>query len=308
MTMAALLGPVLKLNRAEEHLHAIKELVDAFAGSDFYESVTEPHPEKGLLVVRARNVRNPPPEISLLVGECVFNFRSALDQIAFAMASAHTQPLPKSFAKSSAFPIFNNGPQYRGRGGPPADRKIRGMSRTGKAIIERLQPYHRRKNPRLKALWRLEELSNIDKHRLIHTTGAIGIKSRFRVFGAGITRVTKIEPIFGPVTENAIVGRVFGAFDPEAGVNVEAQIQPDIAFDRRSEGKSIRGRSVMMTLLWIRECIVLDVLREVQPEFQRLFPGSGWVVQGDLPDLADVAVRPIGPTRDPRTSTLKGYT
>lgn len=308
MTQDALLGPVLKLNRAEEHLHAIKELVDAFAGSDFYESVTKPHRKKGILVVRARNVRNPPPEISLLVGECVFNFRSALDQIAFAMASANTDPLPGAFAKSSAFPIFSSGPQYRGRGGPPASRKIRGMSRQGRAIIERLQPYHRRKNPRLGALWRLEELSNIDKHRLIHTVGAMGVRSRFRVSGAGIRRITKVEPIFGPVTENATVGRVFGDFDLKAGVNVEAQIKPDVAFDRRSESKSIRGRSVMMTLLWIRECIVLDVLREVQPEFQRLFPGSGWVVEGELPNLADVAVRPIGPVRDPSASTEKGYT
>ena len=47
---------------------------------------------------------------------------------------------------------------------------------------------------------------------------------------------------------------------------------------------------VMMSLLWIRECIIRDVLREVQPELQRLFPGSGWVVEGDLPDLAEVAV------------------
>jgi hypothetical protein len=292
VTESALLGPVLKLNRAEEHLHAIKELVDAFAESDFYDSVTEPHREQGVLNVRARNVRQPPPEISLLVGECAFNFRSALDQIAFAMASGHTKPLPEKFAKSSAFPIFNNGPQYRGRGGPPASRKIRGMSRKGQAIIERLQPYHGRKTPRLRALWRLEELSNIDKHRLIHTTGAMGIKSRFKISGPGITRITKIEPIFGPVTENAIVGKVFGDFDLEAGVNVEAKIQPDVAFDRRSEAKSVRGRSVMMTLLWIRECVVLDVLQEVQPEFQRLLPGSGWVVQGNLPNLADVAAQP----------------
>jgi hypothetical protein len=293
VTESALLGPVLKLNRAEEHVHAIKDLVDEFARSDFYESVSQPHrKERGVLVVRARNVRPPPPEISLLIGECVFNFRSALDQIAFAMASANTTPLPKSFAKSSAFPIFNNGPQYRGRGGPPASRKIRGMSRQGQAAIERLQPYHRRKNPRLRALWRLEELSNIDKHRLIHTTGAMGVRSRFKVGGPGFRRITGIEPVFGPVTENAIVGRVFGDFDFEAGVDVQAEIQADIAFDRRSEGKSFRGRSVMMTLLWIRECIVLDVLREVQPEFQRLFPGSGWVIEGDLPDLADVAVKP----------------
>lgn len=293
MTESALLGPVLKLNRAEEHLHAIKDLVDEFARSDFYESVTKPHrKERGVLVVRARNVRQPPPEISLLVGECVFNFRSALDQIAFAMASGYTKPLPKSFAKSSAFPIYNNGPQYRGRGGPPASRKIRGMSRRGRAAIERLQPYHRRKNPRLRALWRLEELSNIDKHRLIHTTGAMGVRSRFKVEGAGFRQLTGIEPIFGPVTEDAIVGRVFGDFDLEAGVDVKVEIQADIAFDWGSEGKSFRGRSVMMTLLWIRECIIRDVLREVDPELQRLFPGSGWVIEGNLPNLADVAVGP----------------
>src|SRR5262249_31230433 len=157
-------------------------------------------------------------------------------------ASAYTKPLPRQIAKSSAFPIFNNGPHYRGRGGPPASRKIRGISREGQAIIERLQPYHRRKNPRLKALWRLEELSNIDKHRLIHTTGAMGVRSRFHITGPDFHRTTKIKPIFGPVTENAIIGHVFGDFGPKAEVDVKVEIHADIAFDRRSEAKSIRGR------------------------------------------------------------------
>jgi hypothetical protein len=138
----------------------------------------------------------------------------------------------------------------------------------------------------------LEELANVDKHRLIHTTGAMGIRSRFQIKGPGFKRITGIDPVFGPVTENAVVGRVFGDFDLEAGVDVKAEIQPDIAFERGSEAKSVRGRSVMMTVLQIRETIVKDVLREVQPEFQRLFPGAGWVIQGNLPDLADVALKP----------------
>jgi hypothetical protein len=264
-------GLLLKLNRAEEHLEALKEMIDGFCDSDFYSTVREKD-RKGRLIARTKNVEDPPPELGILIGDCVFNYRSALDQFAYALAAAHTDPLPKKLANSSAFPIYPTGPKFRGHGARPALHKIEGMSRGARARIERLQPYHRRKDPPLAALWRLEELSNIDKHRLIHVTGAVGIRSQFRVVGPGIQRLAGVQPVFCPIEENAIVGRFWGEFDLEAGVEVKANIAPEVVFDRRSEARSVRGRSVFLTVLEIRECIVNRVLAVLEPEFRRLFP------------------------------------
>lgn len=271
MKQIPLQGAVFKLNRAEEHLQTILHAVQEFGESDFYETVGEMD-RQGRFVARLRNVKHPPPEMSILIGECVFNFRSALDQIAYALAAAHTKPLPRSWARSSAFPIFNNGPQYRGRGGAPATRKLRGMSRGARATIQRLQPFHRRKTPELAYLWVLEELSSIDKHRLIHLTAAVGVQSSFRIGGAGFMRMTKLEPLPVEIKDNAIAARFYGTFDIEAGVDVKAEIRPDVVFDRRSEATSVRGRSVARTLIMVRDVIGLIVLPALGPEFERLFP------------------------------------
>ncbi|HWW67678.1 MAG TPA: hypothetical protein VNY83_06805 [Solirubrobacterales bacterium] len=267
-------GFVLKISRAEKHLESIKQMVDSFCESDFYETATEKY-GKGRLVARAKNVKDPEPELSILIGDCVFNYRSALDQLAYALAAAHTDPLPEKLANSSAFPIYPTGPKFRGHGARPAAHKIAGMSRGARARIEELQPYHRRKDPPLAALWRLEELSNIDKHRLIHVTGAVGIRSQFRIEGAGMYRLTGLQPVFCPIEENAIVGHFWGEFDLEAGVKVDANIAPEVVFDRRSEAHSVRGESVFLALLAIRECIILRVLPCLEPELHRLFPGIG---------------------------------
>jgi hypothetical protein len=267
-------GFILKLNRGEEHLQAVKKLVDGHCESDFYSTVREKD-RKGRLIARVKDVEDPPPELGVLVGDCAYNYRSALDQLAYALAAANTDPLPDKLARSSAFPIYPSGPKFRGHGARPAADKIAGMSRAARALIERLQPYHRRKDPALASLWRLEELSNIDKHRLIHTTASVGIRSQFRVHGAGIARLTGIEPVFRPIEEKAIVGRFWGEFDLEAGVEVEANIEPEVVFDRRSEARSVRNHSVFLTLMERRECIANRVLRTLDPEIARLFPGLG---------------------------------
>lgn len=274
-------GAMLKMNRAEEHLKTIGLMLEEFVKSDFYETVGEKD-YKGRLVARAKNVKDPPPELSVLIGDCVFNFRSALDQLAYALASAHTDPLPEAFAKTSAFPIFNSGPTFRRKGAAGGRHKIRGMRPSTQAAIERLQPYHRRKRPLLAALWHLEELSNVDKHRLVHLTGTVGIRSRFGLRGVGFQQLTKIEPVFRPIEEKAVVGRFYGDFDLEAGVDVEAQIIPEVVFDRRSEARSIRGLAVFHTLLAIRNCIAFEIFlsKDLEPEFLRAFPGTGLDVSG----------------------------
>jgi len=166
-----LTGFALKLNRAETHLKAIREAVQRYGGADFCELVTKPD-YKRRPTARFHNVAPLDPEIPLLIGDCVHNLRSALDHLAFQLAIGHSGSLTEQQARNVSFPIFDNGPNFRGakRRGRGAAHKMAGMSRSARAAIERLQPYHRRKHPELRALWMLDEMWQVDKHRLIHVT------------------------------------------------------------------------------------------------------------------------------------------
>ena len=59
MMVSLLLGPVLKLNRAEQHLHAVQGIVAEFVESDFYEA-EKGTDSKGRLVCRMKRVDKPP--------------------------------------------------------------------------------------------------------------------------------------------------------------------------------------------------------------------------------------------------------
>lgn len=50
--------------------------------------------------------RPPLIEWGALIGECLFNFRSALDHLAFDLAVAHSGPLAPGVEETSEFPIF----------------------------------------------------------------------------------------------------------------------------------------------------------------------------------------------------------
>jgi hypothetical protein len=269
----ALTGVLHKLNRASEHLDDLDGMVESLGDTDIYETLTERHRDGGL-VIRVRNVNETPPELAVRIGECVYNARSALDHLAFALTAAYTDPLPEKLARASAFPIVDAGWRFRGeRGSSGVERRLKGMSHAARAAIERVQPYHRR-NPRLKALWRLEELSNIDKHRLPHLTAFVGSRSRFQITGGGVARIDGIRPTLGaPIREKAEVARIWGEFDLQAGVQVRADIRPEVVFDQRGEATSVRGASVCETLAEILVCIGFDVLPEFEAELAQRFPG-----------------------------------
>ena len=270
--MGPLDGFISKLNRADQHLRDIRDAIRDYVESDFYETATELD-RRGRLVGRARNVKQPGPELSVLIGDAVHNFRSGLDHLAFQLATAYTDPLPERFAKTCAFPIFRTGPEFRGdKGGSGASRKMRGMSRAARACIQRLQPYHRRKHPGLWLLWMLEELSNIDKHRLLHLTGAVPMGMSFHIEGTSVQRVEAIEAFPGPVAEGRPLTRVHGEFGRPLDVRVTTSMAPDVAFDARTEARSVRGAPVLEVLAGFRDVIAFAVLPELDDELLRRFP------------------------------------
>ena len=273
MGRPSLEGVDLKLNRAIDRFETLVNASNEFGEDpDSKLIVVEDHSEPPGIVLRVKEVRRPPPEIALLIGECVQQYRSALDHLAFQLLIANTRGrIPARLVKRSEFPIFNSGPRFRGKlnrkGQPLAGSglaKIEGIREDAARAIEQLQPYHRWKHPRTRILWQLQELSSIDKHRFPHVAQAIQRGSAMTVIKAH--NIARLEgPGFkpGPFKRDAVVAefKIVPA-DSRYGVqmNVKPELLTDIAFGKGSQARSVRGKSVTVTLYEIGAFIASDVL------------------------------------------------
>lgn len=232
----------------------------------------EDHPQPPGIVLKVKEVRRPPPRLGLLISECLHQYRSALDHLAFQLLVANTRGrIPAKLAKRSEFPIFNSGTRFRGKfnrkGEPLAGSgwaKMQGIDTDAATVLEGLQPYHRRKNPRARILWQLHELSTIDKHRLLHTTQATTRGSAITVIKVGnVAELRGPGFIPGPLKRDAVVASYkIVPIDPRRGVQVqvEPELLTDIAFGKGSPARSVRGRSAIVTLYEIGAFISSDVL------------------------------------------------
>ena len=262
----------LKLNRAKDHFYALSEQITAFqTDPESYSLALEHEAERGLGVCRVAEVHSPPVGIGLGIGECLHQYRTALDHLLFQLVIAHQKGRPAAKVERRAeFPIFNSGPKFRRmnkRKGVPAPgsgrSKIQDIAPEAQAIIERLQPYHRRKNPDTRSLRQLQELSNIDKHRLLHVTYSAFKGSDFEFEVANVAGLTDFGFRPGPLKRNAPVATWRAMpIDPSRGMKVDVKIEltTDITFGKASPAISARGQSVVKTLFDIGAFIASDVL------------------------------------------------
>jgi hypothetical protein len=152
----------LKLIRAEKHLSAIKRCIDAYSASKPHKIVRKAKGNKKI------NVRRPPPlEISILVGEMVYQMRSALDHLAFDLVQMNPSitTIDPNWSRNCQFPLKMKTP---GGCAPPLAKKefkdLPGISDEAYKYIESIQPYYGI-GPVNNSLKLLAHLSNIDKHR-----------------------------------------------------------------------------------------------------------------------------------------------
>lgn len=181
-----------KLDRAVHHLADLREATNRYLRSDAW-SVQELRAADTLtLVLRIR--RPPPLELSTIVGDALHNMRSSLDAVMFALTTqAKGEPLTEDEEGDVSFPIS------RCQSSMSFEQFASGLRRKGKAHVHEYLPaqvvetvyqfqpfFHNGQYERVtgKALsleeqaahvrWhhltRLNQLSNIDKHRRLHLT------------------------------------------------------------------------------------------------------------------------------------------
>jgi hypothetical protein len=182
--MAMLTSARVKLDRAREHVEAAEDCIERWLGTDAYTIVREIDPETGYTVARAKIKSAPPIEISLVIGDAIQNFRSALDHAVYALAERQLVTIPPEVGEFLMFPVVGN----VNRKGQPADGPLiyanltkggrdylYGVPDPARTFIESEQPYHWNNTPdtfRGHPLWVLHDLNRIDKHRRLTLTTA----------------------------------------------------------------------------------------------------------------------------------------
>jgi hypothetical protein len=149
----------LKMVWAEKHLKELNSVI-VRDRSVLKHPVTE-HDD----LVHGRHIRrvyNPPIniDIPLTLGDCVYSMRSCLDHLAWQLAHiAH--PIPST---ETLFPIHaSNDPKSEAR----FLKRVKEMPADAVVEIRNVQPYQRGAAFRDDPLWKLNELSNIEKHRIV---------------------------------------------------------------------------------------------------------------------------------------------
>ena len=152
--MASLDDPLSKIARARKHLEELRRQIEPFAEPNAYTVTHDFNSETSEHVWKlVSDVPPVPIEVSLTIGDILYNLRSALDHLVWQLVLAN-RGTPST---RNAFPIFIDEGKFK----KESASKLRGVSDSAKDVIVGLQPCYGGDV----ALWALESLYNIDKHR-----------------------------------------------------------------------------------------------------------------------------------------------
>jgi hypothetical protein len=153
--------PNLKLVRGQSHLGELHSRVNSWRAS-------EPHHLRPVIaedrlswkLVLDLNHPAPTDEWALIAGDCIHNFRSALDAAVWALATINGATPPNS--KGVGFPIVADSSKWMNQ---DVRRQLHGVPQKYVERIESVQPYnHTTPQGRVSALSPLHELDIEDKH------------------------------------------------------------------------------------------------------------------------------------------------
>jgi hypothetical protein len=196
----SLVGPQLRLKRAEAHLNCLGADIAAYLERSPWSVPNESEFDGEWEIRRIRIDPEPDPEWGILASEFVHHLRSTLDNLVWQLVLLKEEKP----GRKTKFPIYTDPVE------PPSpkqlSRVLRGIRQDHRAFIEELQPYtglHIHRGPKI-ALTTLADLSNIDKHRYLHPAFGMVRKGEPPTFvaknpGVGI----EVEQFFGWVYDGA---------------------------------------------------------------------------------------------------------
>jgi hypothetical protein len=213
-----------KFSRADEHIDALHEGVQGWCAANTNSGVTEDDPVTGDRVLRLKLKARPPVlDWGVLIGDALHNMRSGLDQLAWVLGGN-----PPRNPKTSEFPIYIDAEKFKAKG----LKAIRGVPAPARKVMVGVQPCERRKTAKSRErdpLWVLHELSNEDKHRLLHL-GAIIAANRASI------SLDLGEPFVGPLRDDHILRRWVASDPKKPKCATHHRLALVIAFDQKGPG------------------------------------------------------------------------
>jgi hypothetical protein len=177
----------LKLQRGREHIADLKARIDQFHTANDYTLGMEPV-EGGNFKIFLKSTQQPDKSINAVIGDAVGNLRSALDYIAVAIVA----PIAGT-TEGIGFPFADHDKGFAGQ--VASKSSFLSVPLVTDIFINEIQAYQGGKGH---ALWVLNKLRNIDKHRFLVTSWQI----------AGVTVSMFLPP--GIVMEDNFIGNTTG--------------------------------------------------------------------------------------------------
>ena len=192
-------GPAAKLARAESQFVVIEHQIESLWHPNEPWPVTSKTYRGGLEHrFYLGELPSVEPAWALIAGEIMFNLRCALDHLVWELHVRHYRgrAIPAAIERASQFPIFDDAARFREQG----QGRIKTLSERDRRAIAFLQPYVRRNDEwrsTRRALWDLNTLHNIDKHRKLHVVAS----TQGLAITPGFPPSTGFDshPVFGPV-------------------------------------------------------------------------------------------------------------
>src|SRR4051812_19694616 len=158
------IGPKLKHERAESHIHELEDVLEAYASRNPYSLLGEMNPETEAWQVRVVMREDVPEVVPLIVGDAVHNLRSALDVLAndlLALTESNEERI-------ASFPFWSTP-----KGRAEALKRIKSIDPRLRSRIEALKPYTGMDGQGDAILYGIHHLDIIDKHRIIIAINAL---------------------------------------------------------------------------------------------------------------------------------------
>jgi hypothetical protein len=155
-----------KVEWAEQHINhldiEVRRFLDAEPGP--YTVGIKPYPETGQRVHYIAKIEDVPLSISALAGDALHSLRSSLDHLAYQLWLMVAKDTSGG-GRHVNFPVFACSDKYKaGR-----QRLVEVFGNETARRFDEVEPY---KGGRGEPLWRLNELDNTDKHRLLIAAGS----------------------------------------------------------------------------------------------------------------------------------------
>jgi len=244
---------LVKVDRAYKHILHFQLAITRFHVESCPSKIfPEDNLETGERSYYLRILKEMPSEFPAFIGDILQNLRSALDHLASHLVE--TSPVtPK--AKKVYFPIFESSAEYTaGKMG-----KIQGMTQAAINAIDAIEPYYRLDGVGIgkgTALWWLQTMNNMDKHRLL-------IPAWICPTGHSLTKSKKAEwetvlksAFPNGVPDSLVMAANFGSGILQDGSKLctlpISQVEDDMQFRLHiafGEPAGVRGKEVLSTLL-----------------------------------------------------------